>query len=51
MRFIANLRGVENFTVAREKLDPGLLSDRQKSPRIVLLLKILSSNIYQSLMD
>ena len=51
MRFIANLKGVENVTVAREKLDPGLLSDRQKSPRIVLLLKILSSNICQSLID
>ena len=41
VRFIANLRGVENVSVAREKLGPG----------IVLLLKILSGNIHQSLMD
>ena len=51
MRFIANLRGVGNVTVAGEKLGPGLLSDRKKSPRIVLLLKILLSNMHQSLMD
>ena len=51
MRFIANLRGVESVTVAREKLGIALLSDRRKSARIALLLKILSSNIHQSLMD
>ena len=50
MRFIANLRGVESVTVAREKLGLALLSDGRKSASIVLLLKILS-NIHQSLMD
>ena len=51
VRFIANLRGDESVTVAREKLGLALLSDKRKSARIVLLLKILSSNIHQSLMD
>ena len=51
MRFIANLRGVESVTVAREKLGLALLSDQRKSARIALLLKILSSNTHQSLMD
>ena len=51
VRFIANLRGVESVTVAREKFGLALLSDRRKSARIALLLKILSSNIHQSLMD
>ena len=51
VRFIANLRGVESVTVAREKLGLALLSDRRKSARIALLLKILSSNRHQSLMD
>ena len=51
VRFIANLRGVESVTVAREKLGLALLSDRRKSARIALLLKILSSNTHQSLMD
>ena len=37
--------------MAREKLGLALLSDRRKSGRIALLLKILSSNIHQSLMD
>ena len=51
MRFIANLRGVENVTLAREKLGLALLGDRRKSARIALLLKILYSNIHQSLME
>ena len=51
MQFIANLKVVENVTLAREKLGLALLSDRRKSARIVLLLNILSSNIRQSLMD
>ena len=51
VRFVANLRGVESVTVAREKLGLALLSDRKKLARIALLLKILSSNIHQSLMD
>ena len=51
VQFIANLKGVENVTVAREKLGLALLSDRRKSARIALLLKILSSNNHESLMD
>ena len=51
VRFIAKLGGLEIVTVAREKLGLALLSDRRKSARIALLLKILSSNIHQSLMD
>ena len=51
VRFVANLRDVESVTVAREKLGLALRSDRRKSAWIVLLLKILSSNIHQSLMD
>ena len=51
MRFIANLRDVESVTMSREKLGLALLSDRRKSARIALLLKILSSNVHQSLMN
>ena len=36
MQFIANLRGVESVTVAREKLGLALLSDRRKSARIAI---------------
>ena len=42
---------MKSVTAARGKLGLALLSDRRKSARIVLLLKILSSNISQFLMD
>ena len=51
VRFIANLRGVESVTVAKDELGLALLGDRQKSARIVILLKTLSSNVHRSLMD
>ena len=51
VQFIANVRGVKSVTVAREELGLAILSDRKKSARIALLLKILSSNIHQSLFD
>ena len=51
VRFRANLRGVESVTVARKKLRLALLSDRRKSARIVLLIKILSNDIHQSLIS
>ena len=51
VRFIANLRSVESVTVAIDKLGLVLLNDRRKSARKVLLIKILSDNIHQSLMD
>ena len=37
--------------MARVKLELELLSDRRKSAMVALLLKILSSNTHQSLMD
>ena len=49
--FLANFRGVESVTVTRKKLGLMLLRDRRISDRMVLLLKILSNNIHQSLMD
>ena len=50
VQFIANLRVVESVTATREKLGLALLSNRRKSAKIVLLLKIFSSSIHQFLM-